>query len=323
MAEVRVRSVAAGYWYSLALGWDGRVYLWGINKAGQLGHGDTLDRPSPALVEELEGVRGIAAASSFSLAVTHSGAVFSWGDLFHRGAVDVLGPILVEGFGDVRVRHVCSAFGVAFAIGEDGELSSWGGGFRARLGHGNEQEQPSPKRVEALRGVRVCSVSSGALHALALAEDGVVYAWGDNTHGALLGNPHAKYELLPKPVEALQGVRMGSIAAGQVRSYAWADTGELWFWGFDGHKTAPLGHGERRSCPVPKLLESLRGIRVDAVATGQGHTLALVEDGSVYSWGSLLAAQAGALGLGPAAAVAKKIVRTPKLIPAVRVASVL
>jgi hypothetical protein len=79
LAGVRVRSVAAGSRNSLALGWDGRVYSWGENRNGQLGQGDRLDKPAPALVEGLESVRGVAAAYDHSLAVTQSGAVFSWG----------------------------------------------------------------------------------------------------------------------------------------------------------------------------------------------------------------------------------------------------
>jgi hypothetical protein len=38
MAGVHVVSVAAGFAHSLALGWDSRVYSWGWNVWGQLGH---------------------------------------------------------------------------------------------------------------------------------------------------------------------------------------------------------------------------------------------------------------------------------------------
>jgi alpha-tubulin suppressor-like RCC1 family protein len=62
-AGLRVMSVAAGAQHSLALGWDGRVYSWGHNEFTQLDHGDTLRRLSPTLVDDLEGVRGIAARS--------------------------------------------------------------------------------------------------------------------------------------------------------------------------------------------------------------------------------------------------------------------
>jgi hypothetical protein len=48
---------------------------------------------------------------------------------------------------------------LAFAIGEDGELFSCGIGACAFLGHGGAQDQPSPRGVEALRGIRVSGVS--------------------------------------------------------------------------------------------------------------------------------------------------------------------
>jgi alpha-tubulin suppressor-like RCC1 family protein len=334
LARVRMRSVLASRDQSLALGWDGRVNSWGDNRVGQLGHGDTqtkprigqlghgdtLTKPAPALVEGLEGVRCVAASFEHSFAATLSGAVFSYGRAPLPGAEDSLRPITVEGFEGVCVRRVCAGEHTAFAVGEAGELFSWGQGKYGLLGHGDTQNQPSPKRVEALRGVRVSSVSVGWWHALVLAEDGLVYAWGHNSGRALLGNPDVEREPLPKPVEALRGVRVGSVAAAQYRSYAVADTGELWSWGFGGMGYTPLGHGEQTCCPLPKPVESLRGVKVDAVAGGFNHTLAPVGDGSVYVWGHERAATAGSFGLGPSGNDAPSTVHTPQRIPALRVA---
>jgi hypothetical protein len=39
---------------------------------------------------------------------------------------DRLRPIIVEGFGGVRVRLVCAGYCIAFAMSEAGELFSWG-----------------------------------------------------------------------------------------------------------------------------------------------------------------------------------------------------
>jgi hypothetical protein len=100
----------------------------------------------------------------------------------------------------------------------------------------------------------------------ALTEDGlVVYAWGRNVSYAGMGNPHVEEESSTKPVEALRGVRVGSVAAAVARSYAFADTGEVWAWGMDGADLVALDHGERMLCPLPKPFESLQGIKVDAV----------------------------------------------------------
>jgi alpha-tubulin suppressor-like RCC1 family protein len=329
MAEVRVRSVAGGRFHSLALSSDGRVYSWGDKEEGQLGHGDELDRPSPVPIEGLQGVHVVAAAGYCSLAVTQSGIVFHWGESFFKEESSQLGdedeeiklrPVIVEGFGGVRVRHVLAGESIVFAIGEAGQLFSWGDGELGLLGHGDTQNQPSPKRIEALRGVRVSSVSVGIHQALALAEDGLVYTWGDNLDRSLLGHPNDERVMLPKPVEALRDVRVGSIAVGGLRSYAVADTGEVWAWGPDSIRLGPLGHGEQMNCLLPKPIESLRGIKVDAVAASDKHTLALADDGSVYTWGDKDAVRMGMLGLGSAVRNASMHVTTPQKIPNLRVA---
>jgi E3 ubiquitin-protein ligase HERC2 len=147
-----------------------------------------------------------------------------------------------------------------------------------------------------------------------------VYAWGENRLKAVLGKPHVERELLPKPVEALRGVRVGSIAVGGLRSYAVADTGEVWAWGVERFRFGPLGHGEQTNCPLPKPIESLRGISVDAVANNMHHTLALADDGSMYTWGNADAGRQGLLGLGSAVRNASMHVSTPHKIPNLRVA---
>jgi alpha-tubulin suppressor-like RCC1 family protein len=278
------------------------------------------------LVEGLESVGGIAAGANRSYAVTQSGEVFPWGASFLPDAAAEFRPILVWG---VRVRRACACGTYAYAIGNDGELFSWGCGeifpcvpdFWGLLGHGIAIGQSSPKRVEALRGVQVTDVSVGMSHALALAEDGLVYAWGRNMNErAVLGHPNVESEPLPKPVKALRGVRVGSVAAACARSYAVTDTGELWAWGCESSFDAPLGHGNEMSCPLPKPIASLRGIKVDAMAASDRHTLALADDGSVYAWGNGSGAKRGALGLGPAVRDAGRDVPTPQRIPALRVA---
>jgi E3 ubiquitin-protein ligase HERC2 len=195
------------------------------------------------------------------------------------------------------VRSVCAGERTAFTISEAGQLFLWGSGEHGLLGHGDKLNQPSPKRVEALRGNWVSSVSVEELHAMALTIDGLVCAWGRNQRRAFLANPNVEEELLPKPVEALRGVRVGSIAASCERSYAVANTGEVRAWGLNGCGCTSLDHDEQRDCYLPRPIESLRGIKVDAVAASYTYTLALADGGSVYAWGHVNAARGGALGL--------------------------
>ena len=50
--------------------------------------------------------------------------------------------------------------------------------MHGRLGHGDEEDQHTPKLITALQGVRVCAVSAGSFQSLALSLDGSVYSWG-------------------------------------------------------------------------------------------------------------------------------------------------
>jgi hypothetical protein len=106
-----------------------------------------------------------------------------------------------------------------------------------------------------------------------------------------------------------------------LRSYAVADTGELWASGVDEDGIDPLGHGEREVFAVPKPIASLRRIKMDAVvASDMFQTLALADDGSVSAWDHARAAEAGVLGLGLSVSDAKRYVPTPRRIPELRVA---
>jgi alpha-tubulin suppressor-like RCC1 family protein len=226
---------------------------------------------------------------------------------------------IISRSGRCSSRGVCTDGCAGFVIGQEGELFSWGDSKYWILGHGPCRDfQLWPKRVEALRGVRVSSVAVGSRHALALTEEGLVYSWGDNSHEVILGDPDLEFEEWPKPVEALRGVRVSSVAASRWRSYAVTDTGELLAWGMESNWSMtypPLGLGEQTASGLPVRIESLRGVKVDMVATGQHHTLALADDGSLYSWGDKRAANVGALGLGPAVAEAKVTVHTPQRVP--------
>jgi hypothetical protein len=309
----------------------------GGNENGQLGHGSVEARLVPAPVEGLEGVRAIAAAADHTLAVTQSGDLFFWGRALLLDQTEgpegpevwygpaLFRPTIVEGFGEVRVRRVCVCAdadadeGSVFAIGEDGELFSWGTGRDGQLGHGDGRNQPSPKRVEALRGVRVSGVTNGSWRALALTEDGQVHAWGGDEGQAEWGIRPVERELLPKPVEALRGVRVGGIAAALGCSYAVADTGQVWSW--ERRRVTPIStdHGEQADSVLLEPIEAMWGFKVDAVITGDFHTLALADDGSVYAWGDMDAAISGALGLRPLVTQAERTDPTPRRIPTLRV----
>ena len=79
---------------------------------------------------------------------------------------------------------------------------SCGWGASGHLGHGDQQSQLLPKKVEALAGRRVVAVSAGLSHSLALIADGAVFTWGEGKDGCLGHGEDLSDQRLPKKVEA-------------------------------------------------------------------------------------------------------------------------
>ena len=288
LGDERAVSVSARDCHNLAITADGAVWSWGGGGGGQLGHGDGGIQLQPKKMEALAGRRVVAVSAGLhhSLALTSSGAVWSWGwggdgQLGHGDGQRQLLPKKVEAFADQRVVAVLAGYQHGLALTADGAVWSWGGGVFGMLGHGDEQNQLLPKKVEALAGQRVVAVSAGAFHSIAITADGAVWSWGGGT-GGKLGHGDTQDQLLPKKIEALAGVV--AVSAGASHSLALTADGALWSWG--GRAQGRLGHGnDLWDRPLPKKIEALAGQRIVAVSAGASHSLATTADGAVFTWG--------------------------------------
>mmetsp|Transcript_75075 Transcript_75075/g.207074 ORF Transcript_75075/g.207074 Transcript_75075/m.207074 type:complete len:132 (+) Transcript_75075:100-495(+) len=126
----------------------------------------------------------------------------------------------------------------------------------ARLGHGDGEDQLTPKVIEALAGVKVRAVAVGE-HSLVLSEDGVVYSFGEGRYGKL-GHANKEGQRTPKAIEALQGVRVSSIAAGAQTSLAVAASGVAYGWGYGEDERLGLGLTQHQPTPLQYRPEQLR-----------------------------------------------------------------
>ena len=128
LAGKTVVSVAAGYFYSLALCSDGTVAAWGSNGNGQLGNGSTIESSVPVAVANTGVLAGktvvaVAAGGSDSLALCSDGTVAAWGynangQLGNNSTTDSSVPVAVANTGALAGKTV-----VAVAAGGSHSLA--------------------------------------------------------------------------------------------------------------------------------------------------------------------------------------------------------
>jgi hypothetical protein len=158
------------------------------------------------------------------------------------------------------------------------------------VGDGTTGKRIKPAGVINVGGVT--AISAGGGHSLALMSTGTVMAWGNNFNGQL-GNgdnsPNPNY--VPAPVIELSGVT--AIAAGSDHSLALLSNGTVMAWG--ANQAGELGNGTNANSdvPIPVCAVGTEGpcpsgpylSEVTAVSAGQTHSLALLRNGTVVTWG--------------------------------------
>lgn len=228
-------SIAAGALHSAIVTSEGRLLTCGYDIHGRhiLGRPPTLEEattqsqhylpaPIPPLVI-LERVVSVATHSMHSLALTADGGVYSFGHgehgkLGHGDATrDEPVPRRIDGLSGVCIVQVAVGQQHNLLRTSEGAAFSFGSGFSGKLGHGDQSDVHSPRRIEAMADVRVVSVAAGAFHSLVATTDGAFYTFGYGAVGQL-GHGVRSDEMKPRRVETLRGERIVAIAGGEHHS---------------------------------------------------------------------------------------------------------
>ena len=281
-------AVAAGHGFSLGVTEAGRVLAWGVSPAqtgSWLSSGSLAEaRALPALAN----VVVVAAGEFQSGAIDEAGAIWTWG-LNADGALGRATSRLHSGPGALEsvpgARQLAVGKGFMLALTRDGQVYAWGSNAAGQLGL-RDGLKPASIPVLLSLAEKIDCIAAGATHALALAEEGAVYAWGSN-HRGQLGRRHPAYS--PAPVQVPLPERVRRVVAGMHFSLALGESGRAYAWGWNGQGQLGLGDTEDRfiATPVTRLGKA------HAIAAGETHAAALTSDG-VYGWGSNASGQLGA-----------------------------
>lgn len=206
-----------------------------------------------------------------------------YGRLGHGDEVRQATPKLVEGLQNKAVIFVAAGGFHTAAIVDGGSLWTWGGGYFGQLGHGDETDRKTPKMVKGVQQTVAHVIACGTHHSLMLTESQEVWTWGSGEFGKL-GISDEEKHTEPVMITALQGVQIIDVSTGGFHSCALTNQGQMYTWG--GGDKGQLGHGDENNQNLPVVIEALRGKKVIKMSSGMHHTMALLDNGDVYSWGS-------------------------------------
>lgn len=288
-----VRSVVAGSRNSLAICQDGKLFTWGWNQRGTLGHPpETKTESNPTQVEALGNVKIVQAAIGgwHCLAVDDHGRAYAWGGNEYGQCGeeperkdesgrplrrDIMIPQRCAS--KLSVHQVAAGGTHSVVLTNEGHVWTWGQPWPP----GDIKQISTPVRVQGLE--KVILIAVGAFHNLALSEDGTLWAWGNNEYGQL-GTGDTQPRSQPIPVQGLSDLTLVDIAAGGWHSTALTNKGEVYGWGRGEH--GRLGFGDDKSSKmVPQRVQLLVGEHIIQVSCGGTHSVALTHDGRMFSFG--------------------------------------
>ena len=178
------KSVAAGFWYALALANDNTLWGWGNRALAWSSATAYASTPVQLGTDTWESISG---GYNFAMALTADGSLYGWGtnNLGQLGLGDLTtrtSPARVGAIGGWRA--VACGTDHTLAIANNGTLWAWGSNSSGQLGiNVGAGSRSSPVQVGTLTTWQFVSANDAT--SLAGRADGTLWTWGNNTSGGL------------------------------------------------------------------------------------------------------------------------------------------
>ena len=304
--------LAAGEAHSAFVTDKGKCYLMGQNNKGQLGQEENTNFKIPIKWNGLDvsnnpnkRIAQVSCGESHTVFVTHSGSVLSVGcglngRLGHGDVRPTRIPKVINRFKQLNLLITQVACGGKhnLALTTTNKIYSWGFGRTGALGlcdrptrEAQRIDVKAPTYVQQFEHLGVpYEISCGILHSAALCGNGKLMTWGWGLHGQL-GRKCEGGQVEPRPAKLPKGLNARMVACGGQHTLALLDDNNVY--AFGKNDFGQLGVGTLKDSYKPLKIQMLEHKDVSYLSCGRRFSLAVTEDGVLYSWGDNSLGQLG------------------------------
>ncbi|NXI41428.1 RPGR regulator, partial [Galbula dea] len=187
----KIKQLAAGSYTSAAVTEDGQLFVWGDNSEGQLGLADEAFVSVPCQVDVGKPVSFVSCGYYHSALITGDGELYTFGEP-ENGKLGLLPEQLKNNrvpqpvLGIMEKVNKVACGGEHTVVLTETDVYTFGLGQYGQLGHGTFLFETSvPKSVKHLRRHKICNITCGESHTAVIAENGLMFTFGDGRHGKL------------------------------------------------------------------------------------------------------------------------------------------
>ena len=230
----------------------------------------------PVAVRLPAGTVDVQGGTDFTVALTGTGQVWTWGgnrygQLGDGTATIRFAPRQVELAGSAAVASIAVGQDHVLALTRQGHIYAWGRNHHGQLGDGTVTDRAAPVQVPVPGAAQV---AAGNASSAALTASGAALVWGRAVPGqAGIG---AADLASPRPLTLTEGTEQVMVNGGRRHLVVLTSHGELLTFG--------VGPGGK---PLPDSLplDPSWG-HVESISAGDNHTVALTDTGVVLAWGA-------------------------------------
>jgi alpha-tubulin suppressor-like RCC1 family protein len=287
--------VSAGNNFSLILLNNEKVKAFGSNSFGQLGNGSTdLSSNIPVDVSGVtKPVKGVSAGENHSIILIQDGTVKSFGSnsfgQLGNGSSDLSSnvPVNVSGINNAIAVEAGKNGSHSLVLLNNRTVKSFGSNSSGQLGNGSSDLSSNiPVDVSGINNA--IAISAGSSHSLILLSNGTVKSFGSNSSGQLGNGSSDLSSNIPVDVSGINNAI--AISAGSTHSLILLSNGMVK--SFGSNSSGQLGNGSTDlSSNVPVDVSGINN--AIAIAAGLEHSLILLSNGMVKSFGSNSSGQLG------------------------------